>query len=157
MTLIQSQLKEVGIDMSVQPGSSSQVFNTLQSPGGSYNVAWPIRAGWTNEDPYLMYSHNHSKNIPPNGMSNYSRVNVSEIDRLLDTAAVTADPARRKELYYKAQEIMVDYVPFVPMLSFNLNMAVVKGVRGLMPDIRGTYTYFNDVWVEKPLQGKWPG
>jgi peptide/nickel transport system substrate-binding protein len=157
MTLLQAQLKEVGIDMSVQPGSASQVYNILQSPSGSYNVAWPIRAGWTNEDPYLMYSHNNSKNMPPNGMSNYSKVSVPEIDRLLDTAAVTADPTRRKELYYKAQEVLVEYVPFVPILSFNLNMAVVKGVRGLMPDIRGTYTYFNDVWIDKPLQDKWRG
>jgi peptide/nickel transport system substrate-binding protein len=118
---------------------------SVQGTSGAYNVAWAIRAGWTNEDPYLLYSLNHSKNIPPNGTSNYSRVSVPEIDQLLDTAVVTADPVRRKALYYKAQELLVDQVPFVPLLSFNLNMAVLKGVHGLLPDIRGTYTYFNDV------------
>src|SRR4029453_3989140 len=87
MTLLQAQLKEVGIDMSVQPGSASQVYNILQSPGGSYNAAWPIRAGWTNEDPYLMYSHNNSKNMPPNGMSNYSKVSVPEMARLVKRGA----------------------------------------------------------------------
>ena len=53
--------------------------------------------------------------------------------------------------------VLVDQVPFVPILSFNLNMAVVKVVHGLLPDIRGTYTYFNDVWIEKPIQEKWRG
>jgi len=152
MTLIQSQLKDIGIQMSVQPGSSSQVVNTVQS--GNYHVGWVIRAGWTNEDPYLLYSLNHSKNIPPKGTSNNSRVNLPEVDTLLETAAITADPAKRRDLYYKAQERLVEYVPFVPLLSFNLNIAVVKGVRGLMPDMRGTYTYFNDVWIDRSVQGK---
>ena len=152
MTLIQSQLKDIGIQMSVQPGSSSQVVETVRS--GNYHVAWVIRAGWTNEDPYLLYSLNHSKNIPPKGTSNTSRVTLPEVDTLLETAAITADPAKRRDLYYKAQERLVQYVPFVPLLSYNLNIAVVKGVHGLMPDIRGTYTYFNDVWIDRSLQGK---
>lgn len=152
LTLIQSQLKDVGIQMSVQPGSASQVNNAVLK--GEFHVAWVIRAGWTNEDPYLLYSLYHSRHIPPNATNNYSRVNLPEVDKLLETATVTADPGRRRELYYRAQELLVEHGAFVPLLSFNLNIAAVKGIHGLMPDVRGTYIYFNDVWIDKSLQGK---
>jgi peptide/nickel transport system substrate-binding protein len=154
LTLVQSQLKEAGIHVDVQSMSAAQVSSVAQS-SGEFNLAWVNRAGWTNEDPYLLYSLFDSKNAPPNGTSNYSRVRVGEFDRLLETAAVTADPAERKQLYYRAQQELVDYVPFVPVLSFNQNIVAVNGVHGLLSDMRGTYTYFQDVWLGQSLHSRW--
>jgi peptide/nickel transport system substrate-binding protein len=157
MTLIQSEVKAVGIEFDVNTLAAAQVSSTVQGAGGDFNAVWAIRAGWTNEDPYLLYSLFDSRNIPPNGTSNYSRVNLPDVDQLLETASITADPTQRQNLYFQAEEKLVAYVPFLPLLSFNQNIATVKGVNGLMPDRRGTYTYFDDVWIDKSIQSKWNG
>lgn len=154
MTLLQDQLKEVGIRLDVRVVSRAQASGTMQGDG-RYHVAWGNPIGWTNEDPHLLYSLNHSTNKPPSGTSNESRVSVPEIDELLERAAVTMDRDERKQLYYEAQQKLVDYVPVVPLISYNRNICVVKGVHGIVPDIRGTYTYFHDAWMEQPLHGRW--
>jgi peptide/nickel transport system substrate-binding protein len=154
MTLVQAQLKEAGMQLDVRVVSRAQHSATLQG-GGEYNVAWGNPIGWTNEDPHLLFSLNHSRNVPPRGTSNESRVSVPEIDRLLETAAVTGDRAERKRLYHEAQRLLVDYVPVVPTLSFNRNICVTRGVHGIVPDMRGTYTYFHDAWLSQSLHGRW--
>lgn len=154
MTLLQDQLKEAGIRLDIRVVSRAQASASLQGDG-RYHVAWGNPIGWTNEDPHLLYSLNHSRNKPPSGTSNESRVSVPEIDTLLAQAAVTMNRDERRQLYFQAQQKLVDYVPVVPLLSFNRNICVVKGVHGIMPDIRGTYTYFHDAWMEQPLHGRW--
>lgn len=155
MTLIQAQLKEVGIDFDVRPMSGAQVSTTVQSVGGDFHAAWVNRVGWTNEDPYLLYSLFDSKNAPPTGTSNYSQIKMPELDKVLEEAAVTQDEDQRRQLYFDAQKILVEYAPFVPLISFNQNIAAVAGVHGLLPDMRGTYTYFNDVWLDPALHDRW--
>lgn len=154
LTLLQAQLKEVGIAFDVRPMSAAQVSTTAQT-GGDFNAAWVNRAGWTNEDPYLLYSLFDSRNAPPNGTSNYSQIKNPELDKVLEEAAVTQEEEKRRQLYYEAQKMLVDQVPFLPLISFNQNIAAVKGVHGLVPDMRGTYTYFNDVWLDPALHDRW--
>jgi peptide/nickel transport system substrate-binding protein len=160
LTLIQAQVKAAGIDLQIQAGSTAQVSSLLQAPGnGAYNVAWSLLNGRTNEDPYVLRTLFSSKSIPggSEGTANASRVNLPELDKILDQAAVTLDDDKRQDLYYQAQKTLVDYVGYVPLLSINQNWGVVKGVNGIFPDVRGTYTYFNDAWLDPSIQGRWHG
>jgi peptide/nickel transport system substrate-binding protein len=155
MTVIQSQVAKAGIRLDIQVMSPAGLSNVMLSEVGDFDVAWRNAPGWTNEDPYLLYSLFDSRYSPPAGTSNYSRVRMPDVDKLLEAASVEQDRARRKELFYQAQVKLVDTYAFIPLLSMNQNIATVKGVNGLMPDIRGTYTYFEDVWLDGSIQSKW--
>jgi peptide/nickel transport system substrate-binding protein len=76
-------------------------------------------------------------------------VSIPEIDRLLDEGSKTLDTQRRQEIYARAQEILAQQAVNVPIVSMHRNVAVRKGVRDVRPDVRGTYRYLHDVWIER--------
>lgn len=159
LTLIQAQVREVGIELDVQSGSTAQVSTINTSPDGPYNISWATAGGRTNEDPYVLRTLFHSESIPPGtrGTANASRVNLPDLDALLEEASITGDVEARRALYNEAQQILVDYVAYVPLLSINQNFAVVSGIHGIVSDARGTYTYWNDVYLDASVQGRWGG
>jgi peptide/nickel transport system substrate-binding protein len=156
LTLVQAQMKVVGIQFDVQAGSTAQVSTLTTGAAGDYNASWATAGGRTNEDPYVLRTLFHSESIPPGtrGTANASRVNLPEVDQLLEKASTTLDQTERQTLFNQVQKILVDYVAYIPLLSINQNFAVVKGVHGIVSDARGTYTYWNDVFLDKSLQGR---
>ncbi len=143
--VVQSQLKAVGIDLQVEMVSRAAWYDRIRS-GGGWNIAQGIPWGWTNEDPHLLYAHYHSKNIP---ISNENYVSIPEVDQLLEEGDRTLDPEKRKEVYFKAQEILAQQAVTVPIVSMYRNVVVKRGVHDVRPDVRGTYRYLHDVWIER--------
>ena len=74
--------------------------------------------------------------------------NEPEVDKLTEQGLRELDPAKRKQIYFQVQDLLVKQAVNVPLLSEFRNLAVKKGVHGLMPDVRGTYLYLHDVWIE---------
>jgi len=157
MVMIQSQLKAVGIEFTVRKISSAQILQLMTQPDGDYEAGWQTGQGRTNENPSVLRTLFHSESIPPGkgGSYNVSRIRSPEVDSLIEKAQAEANDTERAKLYGQAEKILTDQVAFIPILSFNQNYAVVKGVHGIVSDARGTYTYYNDVWLDKSIQGRW--
>jgi peptide/nickel transport system substrate-binding protein len=157
MTMVQAQMRAIGMDFTVRTVSSAQMLQIAAAPEGNYEAAWAIAQGRTNENPSVLRTLFHTESIPPGkgGSQNASRASIPEVDGLIEKAQASTDDAERAKLYGRAQKILTDQVTAIPLLSFNQNYAVVKGVHGIMSDARGTYTYYNDVWLDKSIQGRW--
>jgi peptide/nickel transport system substrate-binding protein len=73
-----------------------------------------------------------------------------EADKILDDAVATLDQAKRKDLYFKFQDLMAQEVP-APILFFNKGLwAVSKRVQNYKLDTYtqfGTRPWLKDVWV----------
>ena len=77
--------------------------------------------------------------------ANTSRYKNPEVDALLDRARETFDQDDRKKLYFKAQELMTQDLPFIP-LFFSVEFAAMRdNVHGYVwiPD---EIPRFRDVW-----------
>ena len=118
------------------------------SPEG-WNIYRGTMQGWTNEDPNILRAQFHSTLHSPNGTSNRSYYENPEVDKLLDAGLAELDDGARKQLYFEAQALIAADVPVVPLLAFRPNIAAKETVHGIIPDVRGTYRYFHDVWVEQ--------
>lgn len=149
MTLVQAQLSDIGVQLDIEATSSSQALNIATDGAGKFDILWSNRAGLTNEDPNVLRYLFAPSSGPPKGLGNFGLVVRKDIDDDLIAASTISDHSARKKAYYDIQKKLTDDVPYLPLLSFNLDIATAKNVSGLMPDIRGTYTYFNDVQVEK--------
>jgi ABC-type transport system substrate-binding protein len=144
--VVQSQLQAVGIKLTVE--KLSRAAGNDRVNGNDWHLYFHQPWGWTNEDPHILYTNFHSSNVPPLADSNRDKVNLPELDRLLEEAYQTLDAPKRQELYLRAQEIVAREAVAVPLISMYRNVAVRKGVHGIMSDIRGTYSYLHDVWIE---------
>jgi len=47
------------------------------------------------------------------------------------------------------QEILAQQAVTVPVVSMYRNVVVKRGVHDVRPDVRGTYRYLHDVWIER--------
>lgn len=148
LEFLQAQLAEVGISLVVEPGQRSSIDERQLQESG-WHVVHGNPQGWTNEDPNILRAQYHSSLISPDGTSNVSRYDNPEVDELLDAGLAEMDPAAREEIYMEIQEILAEDLPAVTLVSMQRNLAHRNNVHGIIPDVRGTYRYFHDVWIEE--------
>ncbi len=62
-------------------------------------------------------------------------------DQLVEEAKRTLDPARRKELYTAAWNIVNVELPHFHLHEVTMTSAAVKALRGYQPGVTGAFTY----------------
>jgi peptide/nickel transport system substrate-binding protein len=156
--LVQANLKDVGIDMQIANEPASTFFASWTEGGG-----WVSReldmVGFTNGLPSIdpnLYPFWHSSQIPtdenPNGFNN-SGFADPELDTLLEDQLKELDVAKRTDLLKRAQQIIHDGYPMVPLYDRVTINTVNKRVHGVEPinwgSITGLVWNTNEWWVEQ--------
>jgi peptide/nickel transport system substrate-binding protein len=72
------------------------------------------------------------------GSNNYTYYQNEEVHKLLIEAQSTVDPAKRNELYKKAQEIIKDDAPWVPLVHSKPALAGKANIDGFKPHPTGS-------------------
>jgi peptide/nickel transport system substrate-binding protein len=117
---IQHDLAKVGIAIDVQSSELQALFaDVLRGSFQLYTLQW---VGVT--DPDMLRRVYHSLQKPPTGL-NRVFYNNSEVDRLIDEAALKADDRERGALYARAQQLIAEDVPYVS-LWYKKNVAVYQ-------------------------------
>lgn len=124
--LIQAQLSEVGIAVSIAKVDSTQAWTRLADGSYQAEMNW-----WYNEtrDPdnalrWCVWGAGDNK-------SYYTRYNNEDVNKLIDEAAGEVDSAKRAELYAKIQKIVVDEVAQVALYHPAWLNAYAPSVQGL--------------------------
>ena len=135
--LAQEQLRAVGLKVNIVPVSMNDWLPMLMQ--GAINFL-PIR--WTQRpDPDGLFSYLFESNSSGNS-SHYSN---PEVDRLLAEARSTTDQSARIPLYFKAQELMTQDLPYIP-LFFSIEFAAMQSnVRNYIW-IADEVPRFREVW-----------
>ncbi len=109
-TVIQSNLKAVGVNVSLQTMEWGAYLAKLRSKDQElFALSW--MAG--NEDPdMVMYPLLHSSQWTPNG-PNRALYKNEKFDEILHQARLTTDEKKRADLYRQAQRILVDDPPWI--------------------------------------------
>jgi len=109
-TVIQSNLKAVGVNVSLQTMEWGAYLAKLRSKEQElFALSW--MAG--NEDPdMVMYPLLHSSQWTPNG-PNRALYKNEKFDEILHQARLTTDEKKRADLYRQAQRILVDDAPWI--------------------------------------------
>lgn len=115
---IQAMLAEVGIAVEIRTLDFGVLYDDIRR--GDFQMFSLTRTSAT--DPGLLRLILHSASVPPAGQ-NRGRYSDPELDRLIDQAARLGDPAQRRPLYVRAQEILARDLPYV-VLMIKKNVAV---------------------------------
>jgi peptide/nickel transport system substrate-binding protein len=144
--VIQHDLAQAGIRVEVR----STELPTLLSDAarGNFQLYTLQFVGVT--DPDMLRRVYHSKQEPPAGLNRVFYRNA-EVDRLIEQAALPATDEARHALYGRAQQIIAEDVPYIP-LWYRTNVAVSQ------PDIDGVtlspiadFAFLKDVFRRPPL------
>jgi peptide/nickel transport system substrate-binding protein len=118
--LIQQWLLNIGIEIIPRLATYAELVQLLQT--GRYDLLQ--NAIISPMDPYAALNYSfHSIMTAPSGQAargtNYFRYRNPEVDSLLNQLSSEMDSARRKELFHKIQDILIEDVPFIPMYLGN--------------------------------------
>ncbi len=112
--LFQQNWKRIGVEMEIKNFPASVVWAdyTTKSQFDTLLVAWDPTVGL---DPDYT-ARAHSKQIPvkTGSGSNYTQYSNAEVDRLLEAGVSEPNVEKRKKIYDRVQEVLLDEVPFAP-------------------------------------------
>jgi peptide/nickel transport system substrate-binding protein len=133
-TVIQQDLRRVGIDLDVRSYEFATVFADILK--GNFQIMSLQWVGGAVIDPDILRRVFHSTQTPPTGF-NRGYYQNPEVDRLLDLAGAALDEPERKKYYGAAQRLIAEDAVYIPIWN-RVNVAVsqkaLTGIR-LMPSI----------------------
>jgi peptide/nickel transport system substrate-binding protein len=107
---LQAMLGEVGIRIEIRTNEWATFYSDLVH--GNFDLASSQLVGVV--DPHQYFSMCDSKEVPPRGM-NRGAYSSAEMDRLVELGDSTIDPAIRRGIYDRVQQLAASDLPFVPL------------------------------------------
>jgi peptide/nickel transport system substrate-binding protein len=138
----QAQLREYGIEYQPEFAEAGVVVEQCH---GAKRTGCTL--AWRSTDPSVLEVQFHSKNIG-SGFA-WSHLADDMLDQLLDDGAIEPDPDKRKQIYYDAQERLLDLALYIPMWKlpgvYGYDKAVFDAVHLPYPE----YIWLYDAYVEE--------
>lgn len=145
----QSDLAKIGITLKIDEFENAKFYEIAQSADlGGYNLAgWGT--GRTKRDPAIFFqtqpqygAGEKSGIVNPYGWYN------AEYEDCVTKGRTELDPVKRAEYYQRANEILVDELPMIQVVTTPYVAGMSKEVKGLYADLLGFYG-FDQVWLDR--------
>ena len=77
-----------------------------------------------------------------------------ELDRLTEEARTTVDPAQRKQLYRRAEKVVHEDCPLLPLFHHRVHAAASPRVQGLRLHQTPPLVRYEDLWLDHQEPGE---
>ncbi len=149
MSVAQQNWKDIGVDVSVRLAPFAQMTADIMI-NHSFDMTLSLSPSFFSPDPDIA-ARLQSRNAVPGG-SNWGNYANPQLDQLLDQGATEADQAKRKEIYFKVQDILNEEVPSWSPQFWKRAWVANKRVKNMVAGTQiGVYGYVGTIihqaWV----------
>ena len=139
-TIIQNQLAEVGITVTVKSYDWGTFFGDIKSGNFQmYSLSW---VGINTPDIFRYVFH--SKSTPPDG-ANRGRYQSKIVDQLLEEVGMTTKLDEQARIYHQIQEILHHDLPYMPLWYEHQQAFVSKKLTGYQLSSDGNYATLDKI------------
>ena len=133
-TIIQDQLKSVGIDIDIRSYDWGTFYGDIKSGNFQmYSLSW---VGLKMPDIFRYVFH--STSVPPNG-ANRGRLHDEYVDKLIEIAEVEPSLQQQAVYYSELQEYLLDVLPYVPLWYEDNVLAMRKDIKNYTLSADGNF------------------
>lgn len=146
--VVQSMLKEVGINVELENAENQTFLEQLAK--GQFQMSTSSWAGG-NQDPIFLRDLFASTETPEKktGGRNRSRYVNADFDRVVEEAVLSVDKTNAKNLYIKAQDIVANELPLLP-LWYPANMVIAnKRIGNIKINASGDWNFVRNITVSQ--------
>jgi peptide/nickel transport system substrate-binding protein len=141
--VLREQYRAVGIDVEIRNYGPTVLYGTYEDGGilkrGSFDIA--MYAWLSTPEPSRREALYSATSVPPQGQ-NHPRFRHDELTRLLEQGSTETDVAKREAVYQRAQEILVDEAPVIPLFWYTAIDPVTERLQNFRPNA----TQSADTW-----------
>lgn len=137
-TIIQNQLKEIGIEVEIQVLEWGAYLEGIKK--GEHEM---FIVGWSTQTPdpdMALFGPFHSSQ---KGKNNFSYYDNSVVDELLEKGRLIADSPEREEIYKRLQKIIREEAPWVVLNNSEAVIGVRSNIEGFKPSPFGYHVLYN--------------
>jgi peptide/nickel transport system substrate-binding protein len=143
-TIIQEDLKQIGIQVQVTPLEFRSMIDRVLNTHKYDAAVMALGGGDADPNPEMsVWLSSGSMHLWHPGQSQPATPWEAELDRLMRAQAAELNPARRKRLYDRVQEIEQEQLPFICLASPHVLVAARDRVRNLRPAVLDHYSLWN--------------
>jgi peptide/nickel transport system substrate-binding protein len=145
--IMQQRLKDVGIDVKVRAIEWAAFLKEFvdKKKFEAVILSWTIPV---DPDLYNVFHSSKTREGELNFISYYNE----EVDRLIDEGRFTLDREKRRQAYYRIQEILMEDVPYIFLYVPDALPAVASRIHGVEPAPAGITHNFTQWYVPQRLQ-----
>lgn len=133
-TVLQSQLKDVGINVDLRSYDWGTFYGDIKS--GNFQM---FSLSWVGiKTPDIFRYVFHSQSVPPNG-ANRGRFADATVDQLIDVAGNAETLGAQSESYRQLQDRLLQTLPYVPLWYEDHVFVSRKGISGYALGLDGNY------------------
>ncbi len=146
--VLRSNLARIGVKMEIRSQDFGEFVNRVYTRRDFDTILYSANAG---PDPSIGTQRFYwSKNIQQGvAFSNAAGYRNAEVDRLLETAQVETDPAKRRALYVRFQQLVQTDLPKIPLVSTEAVIVAHRSVRDALTTGDGVYGNFAGAWLAR--------
>jgi len=143
-TIIQDDLKEIGIKVNVVPLEFKAVLDRVFQTHNYEAAILALGGGDVDPNPQMnVWMSSGSSHVWDLGETKPATTWEAEIDRLMSLQLSTVRPKERKKLYDSVQTIVADKLPIICLASPNLLVGAKKSIGNFQPAILDHATLWN--------------
>ncbi|MGB2635896.1 MAG: ABC transporter substrate-binding protein [Candidatus Acidiferrum sp.] len=143
-TLAQDDLKQLGMDVQVVPMEFRALVDRLLNTKDYEAVLMNLVNGDVDPTPEMnLWLSSGETHLWDLGEAKPATPWEAELDHLMEAQMTTNDPATRKKLYDRVQEIVAHNLPFIFLVSPNILVAAQSTVGNFHPAILEPYVVWN--------------
>ncbi|MFT4149026.1 MAG: ABC transporter substrate-binding protein [Paracoccaceae bacterium] len=144
--LAQAAARDVGIDIQIELLPWQQLSERMLK--GDYDIYTGL---WSSNTADMLWLRYATANIPKPELfgQNAAYFSLPAFDDLVEKARISSDPDERRQLYSKAQDLLVENVPSIPLYGDPRTAAFPHSIHGVKFDYAYLQPYWFDVWKEE--------
>lgn len=143
-TVMQHQLKQVGIEMDLQTYDWGTFYGDIKAGKFQmYSLMW-VEVKMPDIFEYVFHSHS----VPPRG-ANRGRYINPQLDKWIDEAKLADSAEQQVQLYYEIQQQIFNDLPYVPLWYEDYVLVTQKAIKHYGLSVDGNYDSLK--WTEKEL------
>jgi peptide/nickel transport system substrate-binding protein len=140
--IVKERLRAINIDVEIIPLDATRWVSETQPPASEYDIRLNGNSFYPDADGYL-YNHYHST-----ASFNQVRYNNPAYDELVTNARQLVDHEERRQVYFQAQQILLDEVPVIPLWNGKNIEALSSNLQNYRQSYTGRRLFIDETWIQ---------
>lgn len=139
--VVQEQLRKMGVSSEIDPQENAIYLERYF--GGDFDIAVMGAGGYIDPNDFMQQS------LGTDGPTNAAGFSSDELDELMAEGLLEQDQEKRKAIYQRCQEVIIEEAPWIMLYTSNTFEGMRANVKGFTHSLSGSFHALRETWIEQ--------